>query len=135
MDAEESAMAVFLSAGAFSIISLFFFPSFFMAVVSIAMSGNMWIAVPALAFIIISCIGMLLIAYFAIIYFVFAILVLSVFALPAYVIYLLIGPLYSLILGLLISGISVLYLLETRTVRIEHHTITVQSHRKYVLKR
>ena len=135
METEDLFTKAFPAFSFFALLTGFLDPGFWPMLLQWIVSGNSLLESLAGAVILITVVGGIVLVYYAIIALVlvvmFAIFVLA----PAYFVYLILGPTYSLILVALVCAGILLYLVETRTVRIEHHTITVALHRKYVIRR
>ncbi|MCL5793447.1 MAG: hypothetical protein M1138_01245 [Candidatus Thermoplasmatota archaeon] len=102
---------------------------------AMTMSGNLFYETIGIAGFILAFIGALVLLYCALILFVYIIIFAVIFGIPAYLIYLILGPEYSIILAVIIGIIALVYLIETRTVKVEHYTITISPHRRYIIKR
>jgi hypothetical protein len=102
---------------------------------AMTMSGNMFYETVGIAGFILAFIGALVLLYCALILFVYIIIFAAIFGIPAYLIYLVLGPKYSIILAVIIGIVALVYLIETRTVKVEHYTITLNTHRRYIIKR
>jgi hypothetical protein len=98
-------------------------------------SGDPFLAGMAIMGFIITTIGAFVLLYCLLIALVYGFLFALIFGIPAYLIYDYLGPEKSIILAVVIGILILLYLIETNTVRVEHHTITLAVHRKYVIKR
>ncbi|BAB60651.1 MAG: hypothetical protein QXJ62_02355 [Nitrososphaeria archaeon] len=79
---------------------------------AMTISGNLFYETIGIAGLILAFIGALVLLYCALILFV-----------------------YIVILAVIIGIIALLYLIETRTVKVEHYTITLNPHRRYIIKR
>lgn len=102
---------------------------------AMTMSGNMFYETIGIAGFILAFIGALILLYCALILFVYIIIFAVIFGIPAYLVYLVLGPEYSIVLAVIIGTIALVYLIETRTVKVEHYTITLNPHRRYIIKR
>ena len=102
---------------------------------AMTMSRNLFYETIGIAGFILAFIGALVLLYCALILFVYIIIFAVIFGIPAYLIYLILGPEYSIILAVIIGIIALVYLIETRTVKVEHYTITISPHRRYIIKR
>ena len=102
---------------------------------AMTMSGNLFYETIGIAGFILAFIGALVLLYCALILFVYIIIFAVTFGIPAYLIYLVLGPEYSIILAVVIGIIALIYLIETRTVEVQHYTITLNPHRRYIIKR
>ena len=80
-------------------------------------------------------IGALVLLYCVLILLIYIIIFAAVFGIPAYLIYLALGMEYSIILVVIIDVIILIYLIETRTIKAEHYTVTLNLHRRYIVKR
>ena len=117
------------------ILSSIFFPSVWNTFTRMLVSGNLFLEVIGGIGLIAAIVGFVIILYFAIIFFVFTILIAIFCVAPLIALYLFLGPGYFIILAAVIAAIALLYLIETRTVRTEHHTVTVGLNRRYIIKR
>jgi|ACXJ01.1.fsa_nt_gi hypothetical protein len=102
---------------------------------AMTMSGNMFYEAIGIAGFILAFVGALVLLYCALILFVYIIILAVIFGIPAYLTYLVLGPEYSIILAVAIGIIALVYLIETRTVEVQHYTITLNPHRRYIIKR
>jgi len=102
---------------------------------AMTMSGNMFYETIGIAGFILAFIGAIVLLYCALIFLAYVIILAVIFGIPAYLIYLVLGPEYSIILAVIIGIIALVYLVETRTVKVEHYTITLTPHRRYIIKR
>jgi hypothetical protein len=98
-------------------------------------SGNMFYEAIGIAGFILAFVGALVLLYCALILLAYIIIFAVIFGIPAYLIYLVLGMEYSIILAVIIGIIALVYLMETRTVEVEHYTITLNPHRRYIIKR
>ena len=80
-------------------------------------------------------IGALVILYCALICLAYLFFFCAIFGIPAYLVYLFLGLEYSIILAVVIGVIILIYLIETHTVKVEHYTVTLNLHRRYIVKR
>ncbi len=101
----------------------------------LTMSANMFYETIGIAGFILAFIGALVLLYCALILFVYIVILAAIFGVPAYLIYLVLGLEYSIILAVIIGIIALVYLIETRTVKVEHYTITLNPQRRYIIKR
>ena len=117
------------------IIAGFLDPTFWPMLLQWLVLGNAFLVVLAASAFLIVVVGGVVLIYYAIVALIF-IAIFSIFVLaPLYFLYLVLGLTYSVILGAVVGAVILLYLVETRTVRIEQHTITLSVHRKYIVKR
>ena len=107
----------------------------FSALFAMLMSGNMFYETIGIAGFVLGFIGALVLLYCALILFVYIVIFAVIFGIPAYLIYLVLGLEYSIILAVAIGIIALIYLIETHTVDVEHYTITLNPHRRYIIKR
>jgi hypothetical protein len=107
----------------------------FSTLFTMLMSGNMFYEAIGIAGFILAFVGALVLLYCALILFVYIIILAVIFGIPAYLTYLVLGPEYSIILAVAIGIIALVYLIETRTVEVQHYTITLNPHRRYIIKR
>ena len=102
---------------------------------TMTMSGNIFYEAIGVMGFFLTFIGALVILYCALICLAYLFLFCLIFGIPAYLVYLLLGLEYSIILAVVIGVIILIYLIETRTVKVEHYTITLSPHRRYIVKR
>ena len=102
---------------------------------SIVMSGNLLYEIIGASGFFLTFIGALVLLYCALILLIYIIIFASIFGIPAYLIYLALGMEYSIILAVIIGIIALVYLIETHTVEVEHYTITLSPHRRYIIRR
>jgi hypothetical protein len=102
---------------------------------AMTISGNLFYETIGIAGFILAFIGALVLLYCALILLVYIVILAAIFGIPAYLIYLVLGQEYSIILALVIGIMALVYLIETRTVKVEHYTITLNPHRRYLIKR
>ncbi len=102
---------------------------------AMTMSGNLFYEMIGVAGFLLSLVGSLVLLYCALILLMYIFIFALVFGIPAYLIYLAIGLENSIILAVIIGVIILIYLIETRTVKVEHYTVTLNLHRRYVVKR
>jgi hypothetical protein len=102
---------------------------------AMTISGNMFYETIGIAGFILAFIGALVLLYCALILLIYIIIFAVIFGIPAYLIYLVLGLEYSIILAVVIGITALVYLIETRTVKVEHYTITLNPHRRYIIKR
>ena len=135
MEFEEKAGLVCVLWELFLIFSAIFMPSVWHAFLWLLASGNIFLEIIGGIGIAVALIGFVIILYYVISYIFFAILIAFAFGAPAFALYYFLGLEYSIILALVIAAAIILYLGETRTVRVERHTVTVGLNRRYVIKR
>ena len=102
---------------------------------TMTMSGNIFYEAIGVMGFFLTFIGALVILYCALICLAYLFLFCLIFGIPAYLVYLLLGLEYSIILAVVIGVIILIYLIETRTVKVEHCTVTLNLHRRYIIKR
>ena len=102
---------------------------------AMTISGNIFYEAIGVMGFFLTFIGALVILYCALICLAYLFLFCLIFGIPAYLVYLLLGLEYSTILAVVIGVIILLYLIETRTVKVEHYTVTLNLHRRYIVKR
>ena len=109
---------------------------------AMTMSGNIFYETIGVMGFVLTFVGALVllycafvILYYALILLVYIIIFAVIFCLPAYLIYLMLGLENSLILAVVIGVIALVYLIETHTVEVEHYTITLNPHRRYIIRR
>ena len=102
---------------------------------AMTMSGNLFYEMIGVAGFLLSLVGALVLLYCALILLVYIFIFALVFGIPAYLVYLALGLENSIILAVIIGIVILVYLIETRTVKVEHYTITLNLHRRYVVKR
>ena len=102
---------------------------------SMVMSGNLLYEIIGVSGFILTFIGALVLLYCALILLIYIIVFAAIFGIPAYLIYLALGMEYSIILAVVIGIIALIYLIETHTVEVEHYTITLSPHRRYIIRR
>ena len=102
---------------------------------AMAMSGNIFYETIGVVGFLLAFVGALVLLYCALILLVYIFIFALIFGIPAYLIYLALGLEYSIILAVVIGVIILVYLIETHTVKVEHYTITVNLHRRYVIRR
>ena len=98
-------------------------------------SGNIFYETIGVMGFFLTFIGALVILYCALICLAYLFLFCLIFGIPAYLVYLLLDLEYSIILAVIIGIIILVYLIETRTVKVEHYTVTLNLHRRYIVKR
>ncbi len=102
---------------------------------AMVMSGNMFCEAIGIAGFILAFVGALVLLYCVLMLLIYIIILAVIFGIPAYLIYLLLGPEYSVVLAVAIGVIALVYLIETRTVEVQHYTITLNPHRRYIIRR
>ena len=135
MELDEKAGLICVIWELFLIFSAIFMPSVWHAFLWLLASGNIFLEIIGGIGIAMALIGFLIILYYVISYIVLALVILFTFGAPAFALYFFLGLDYSIVLALVIAVAVVLYLIETRTVKIERHTVTVGLNRRYVIKR
>ena len=99
------------------------------------LSGNIFYEAMGVMGFFLTFIGALVLLYCALILLVYVIIFAAIFGVPAYLIYLALGMEYSILLAAIIGIIALIYLIETHTVEVEHYTITLSPHRRYIIRR
>ena len=102
---------------------------------AMTMSGNVFYEMIGVVGFLLSLVGALVLLYCTLILLMYIFIFALIFGIPAYLIYLVLGLENSIILAVIIGVIILVYLIETRTVRVEHYTVTLNLHRRYVVKR
>ena len=102
---------------------------------SLVMSGNLLYEIIGVSGFFLTFIGALVLLYCVFILLIYIIIFTAIFGIPAYLIYLALGMEYSIILAVVIGVIILIYLVETRTIKVEHYTVTLNLHRRYIVKR
>ncbi len=102
---------------------------------AMTISGNVFYEAIGVMGFFLTFIGALVILYCALICLAYLFFVCLIFGIPAYLVYLALGLEYSIILAVIIGIIILIYLIETRTVKVEHYTVTLNLHRRYIVKR
>ena len=98
-------------------------------------SGNIFYEAIGVMGFMLTFIGALVMLYCALICLAYLFFFCVIFGVPAYLVYLTLGLEYSIILAVVIGVIILIYLIETRTVEVEHYTVTLNLHRRYIVKR
>ena len=98
-------------------------------------SGNIFYETIGVIGFVLTFVGALVVLYCALICLAYLFLFCVIFGIPAYLVYLALGLEYSIILAVIIGVIILIYLIETRTVKVEHYTVTLNLHRRYIVKR
>ena len=135
MELDEKAGLICVIWELFLIFSAIFMPSVWHAFLWLLASGNIFLEIIGVIGIAIALIGFLIILYYVISYIVLALVILFTFGAPALALYYFLGLDHSIILALVIAVAIILYLVETRAVSVERHTVTVGLNRRYVIKR
>lgn len=102
---------------------------------AMTMSANIFYEAIGIAGFLLTFVGALVVLYCILILLVYIIFFAAIFGIPAYLIYLALGLENSIILAVVIAAIVLVYLIETHTVKVEHYTITLSLHRRYVIRR
>ena len=102
---------------------------------AMTMSGNIFYETIGVAGFLLTFVGALVLLYCALICLAYIIFFAAIFGIPAYLINLALGLEYSTILAVIIGVIALVYLIENHTVKVEHYAITVNLHRRYVIRR
>ncbi|MEM3448611.1 MAG: hypothetical protein QXG08_06695 [Candidatus Methanomethyliaceae archaeon] len=102
---------------------------------SMTISGNIFYETIGVAGLVLSFVGAFVLLYFALICLAYIFIFAVIFGIPAYLIYLAIGLEYSIVLAVVIAATVLIYLMEIHAVKVEHYTITLNLHRRYVIKR
>lgn len=134
MDEDTLTLTFLISAPAFFVTSLLW-PGLFPHLISMATSGSIFYEVLGIAGIAYTVIGAIIIIIFAFTLLIYILVFGVIFFFPAYFIYTMLGLEYSLVLVAVLSAIAILYFLETHTVSVEHYTIVVNPHKRYIIKR
>ena len=98
-------------------------------------SGNIFYETIGVIGFVLTFVGALVVLYCALICLAYLVLFCLIFGIPAYLVYLALGLEYSIILAVIIGAITLIYLIETRTIKVEHYTVTLNLHRRYIVKR
>ena len=102
---------------------------------AMTISGNVFYETIGVMGFVLTFVGALVVLYCALICLAYLFLFCVIFGIPAYLVYLALGLEYSIILAVIIGVIILIYLIETRTVKVEHYTVTLNPHRRYIVKR
>ena len=102
---------------------------------AMTISGNVFYEAIGVMGFFLTFIGALVILYRALICLAYLFFFCAIFGIPAYLVYLALGLEYSIILAVVIGVIILIYLIETRTVEVEHYTVTLNLHRRYIIRR
>ena len=135
MEFEEKTGLICVIWDLFLIFSSIYIPSVWHTFTWLLVSGNPILEVIGGIGVVTALVGFLIILYYLISYIFLALVILFTFGAPAFALYFFLGLEYSIILALVIAVAVILYLVETRTVRVEHHTVTVGLNRRYIIKR
>ena len=98
-------------------------------------SGNIFYETIGVIGFVLTFVGALVVLYCALICLAYLFLFCVIFGIPAYLVYLALGLEYSIILAVIIGIAILIYLIETRTVKVEHYTVTLNLNRRYIVKR
>ncbi|MGP6220552.1 hypothetical protein [Caldiplasma sukawensis] len=134
MDEDTLILTFLISAPAFFVTSLLW-NGLFQHLISMATSGNIFYEILGIAGIAYAVIGAVIIIIFAFTLLIYILVFGVILFFPAYLIYTMLGLEYSLVLVAVLSAIGTLYFIETHTVSVEHYTIVVNPHRRYIIKR
>ena len=134
MDEDETTFG-FLAASVAVFITGLVWQGFWPLLFAMTMSGNVFYEMIGVAGFLLAFVGALVLLYCALILLVYIFIFVLIFGIPAYLIYLALGPEYSIILAVLIGVIALVYLIETHTVDVQHYTVTLNLHRRYVIRR
>ena len=135
METTETAELVCVGWAFVLILSLIYAPSVWNALIWMPLSGNLFFEAIGIVGLAMAVIGFLLILYYVFVFFFLTVFIVFVFGAPAIALCQFLGMEYSMLLAAVIAVSVLLYLIETRTVRIEHHTVTVSLKRRYTIKR
>ena len=135
MEFEEKTGLICVIWDLFLIFSSIYIPSVWHTFTWLLVSGNPILEVIGGIGVVTALVGFLIILYYLISYIFLALVILFTFGAPAFALYYFLGLEYSIVLALVIAAAIILYLGETRTVRVERHTVTVGLNRRYVIKR
>ena len=102
---------------------------------AMTMSGNIFYETVGVAGFLLTFVGALVLLYCALICLAYLFLFCIIFGIPAYLVYLVLGLEYSIVLTVVIGIIALVYLIETHTVKADHYTVTLNLHRRYVIRR
>jgi hypothetical protein len=102
---------------------------------TMTMSANIFYEAIGIVGYLLSFVGAVILLYCALILLIYIIFFAAIFGIPAYLIYLALGLEYSIILALVIGVAILIYLIETHTVKVERYTITLNLHRRYIIRR
>ena len=135
MELEEKAGLICVMWELFLIFSAIFVPAVWHAFLWLVASGNTFFEIIGGIGIVLALVGFMIILYYVISYIFLAMIILFILGAPALALYYFLGLEYSLILAGVIAAVVILYLIETKTVRVERHTVTVGLNRRYIIKR
>jgi hypothetical protein len=102
---------------------------------AMTISGNVFYETIGVMGFVLTFVGALVVLYCALICLAYLFLFCVIFGIPAYLVYLALGFEYSIILAVIIGVIILIYLIESRTIKVEHYTVTLNLHRRYIVKR
>jgi hypothetical protein len=135
METEETAGLICVLWEIFLIFSSIYIPSVWHTFIWLPVSGNIFLEVIGGIGIAVALIGFMIILYYVISYIFLALAILFIFGAPVLALYYFLGLEFSLILAGVIAAVVIIYLIETKTVRVERQTVTVGLSRRYVIKR
>lgn len=135
MEFEEKTGLICVIWDLFLIFSSIYIPSVWHTFTWLLVSGNPILEVIGGIGVVTALVGFLIILYYLISYIFLALVILFTFGAPAFALYYFLGLEYSIVLALVIAAAIILYLVETRAVSVERHTVTVGLNRRYVIKR
>ena len=102
---------------------------------AMTISGNVFYETIGVMGFVLTFVGALVVLYCALICLAYLFLFCLIFGIPAYLVYLALGLEYSIILAVIIGIAILIYLIETRTIKVEHYTVTLNLHMRYIVKR
>ena len=102
---------------------------------AMTISGNVFYETIGVMGFFLTFIGALVLLYCVFILLIYIIIFAAIFGIPAYLVYLALGMEYSIILAVIIGIIALVYLVETRTVKVERYSVTLNLHRRYIIRR
>ena len=102
---------------------------------AMTISGNVFYETIGVMGFVLTFVGALVVLYCALICLAYLFFFCLIFGIPAYLLFLALGLEYSIILAVIIGAITLIYLIETRTIKVEHYTVTLNLHRRYIVKR
>ncbi len=132
---EEAATFGFLITAVAVFVTGMVWQSLWSLLLAMTISGNLFYETIGIAGFILAFIGALVLLYCALVLLAYVIIFAVIFGIPACLVYLVLGLEYSIVLAGIIGIIALVYLVETRTVKVEHYTITLNPHRRYIIKR
>ena len=133
---DEDALTLgFLIASVAVFITGLVWQAFWPLLFAMTMSGNIFYETIGVAGFVLAFVGALVLLYCALICLAYIFIFAVIFGIPSYLVYLALGLEYSIILAVVIAAIVLIYLIETHTVKVEHYTITLSLHRRYVIRR